>query len=184
MANRFSATWTPKRAQERVLHQIGEIEKLLDADALVKWAGPEVRKAVAGRTSKGVDVEDRKFEGYSDDYADRKKGGRRSPVTLTDSGEMLHLLEFRKTGKASGKVYVRTGGHPNRAAVAAAHQHGAGNVPQRRWLGMSPADMKLLNRETLLWLERALALKGPGLKKTGSKAFVPRGSTVWTVKNP
>lgn len=38
-----------------------------------------------------------KFRPYSKTYADRKKGGRRSPVTMIDTGKMLASLKFRET---------------------------------------------------------------------------------------
>jgi len=184
MANNWSATLTPKGAMKRVLKQMKDIEQLIQGGKLVDWAGELVPAMVVQRTIKGYDNRDRKFEGYSDSYASQWKGGRKQPVTLVKDGEMVDLVDFKKTGPRSGKVYVRTGGNPNREAIAAAHYRGAGWLPQRMWLGMSPSDMKILNRETLLWLERRLNLQGPGLRKTGSRAFKPKGKKVWTVKNP
>ena len=113
--------------------------------------------------------------------ATAKKKGRTSPVDLADTGTMLGLLDFNATGGASGKVYVRAGGSPNRAAVAAAHHHGQG-VPQREWLGVSPSSMKVLNRKTLIYAESALALMNAGeggFVKQGPKAFTKKGATVW-----
>lgn len=40
-----------------------------------------------------------KYKAYSKSYAERKKGGRRSPVNMTDTGKMLRSLKVRKTKK-------------------------------------------------------------------------------------
>lgn len=37
------------------------------------------------------------YEKYSEGYAKAKKGGKRKPVTLTESGKMLRSLTFRST---------------------------------------------------------------------------------------
>ena len=197
MANNWSVHVTPKNAVRKVGDLMNKIERtVLNEAKLVRWAGPKVREAVASRTAQGKNVRDANFTLYSKKYADKEKGGRRRPVTLDDTGLMLQLLDFKTTGNRSGKVYVKTGGTPNREAIAAAHHRGEGNVPKRQWIGMSPTDMKKLDRETLLRLEKELGLSGPGLQAIfgyrkisvsaggGRTAFAVVGRAPWKYTHP
>lgn len=180
MANNFSATWKPHQAMSNVKRTLSRIQKDMDADKIITWALPKVKDAVIERTTRGLDLADREFIPYSEGYARSHKDGMNSPVTLVESGQMLGQLKADRLGKARAKVFVRTGGSPNRQAIAAAHHRGQG-VPRREWLGMSPKDMNGLNRDTVLHLESLLRLTGPGLKTSG-KAF--RGTAPWRVRNP
>lgn len=164
----------------KVRDTLNRIQREVSSDKVIKWALPRVKQQIVTRTTRGRDIDDDNFEPYSPSYADSHKGGRNSPVTLTDTGQMLGNLETKRKSSTTAVVFVRTGGRPNRAAVGAAHHRGQG-VTRRRWLGMSPSDMRILNRDTVLFVEKLLKLEGPGLKKKG-KAF--KTTTPWVVRNP
>ena len=44
----------------------------------------------------GMAADNTQFEQYSEAYAKRKKGGRRSPVTLKDTGKMLNAFDVQR----------------------------------------------------------------------------------------
>jgi hypothetical protein len=166
---------------DKVRNTLARLQKDVSSDKIINWALPRVRDQIVTRTTRGRDIEDDIFDPYSTNYANTRKGGRTQPVTLTDTGQMLDQLTTRKKSSTRAIVFVRTGGHPNRAAVGAAHHRGQG-TKRRRWLGMSPSDMRILERDTLVFVDKALRLTGEGLKKKGT-VFSTRGN-VWTVRNP
>lgn len=183
--------------RREVLQRLDHIQKnLLDPRTIIKWAGPKVRDQIVTRTTSGRDTDDRNFRQYSSSYADKCKSGRREPVTLTLTGTMMDNTLFKATGPRSGKVFVQSSRPPaptrcdrtmaNRRGVGSAHHRGAG-VPPRKWLGMSPSDLKWANKETREYLEvRARNLLGltPSavLAVSGGKVFSK--GVAWKVRNP
>lgn len=184
MPDAFSAKWRQPGGMKRVIDTLRRIEKAMDADLLVTWAGPKVVGAIKSRTTSGRDLNDQNFVPYSTRsalgrrYVNEFKGGRTQPVTLTRTGIMQGNLKARKKGRAKVTVSV-VGAH---ADLAPKHQHGLDGVPRRSWLGMSPSDMRQLNADTLIFIERdVLKLGGPGLSTVGS---LFKSKQPWTVKNP
>jgi hypothetical protein len=68
--------------------------------------------------------------------------------------------------------------------VGQAHHRGEGRLPVRRWLGMSPADMRVLNADTIVWMDQELG----HIAANSGGTIVKRGRAVrgvaWNVKNP
>ena len=46
-----------------------------------------------------------KYEKYSSQYANSKKNGKRTPVTLVDTGKMLKTLKFAPTSKGKIRIF-------------------------------------------------------------------------------
>ena len=179
----FGARWKQPGGMARVAETLRRIERDLDSGKIITWAAPKVVSAIKARTTSGRDLDDNNFEPYSTRsaagrrYVQEHKGGRVFPVTLHKSGTMQGNLKARRKGRSRMSVAV-VGRHSD---LAVTHQRGLGNVPARPWLGMSPSDMRELNRDTLFFLEGLLKLGGPGLRTVGAKPFT---GVPWTVRNP
>jgi len=94
--------------------------------------GTFVVQHIRRRTKKGISIEGKRFVRYSKRYARRKKGNRRTPVTLTDKGAMLRGVRKRRRG--GDRMTVRVDAN---LAAAIAHQRGLGRVPRRAWFGLT-----------------------------------------------
>ncbi|MGB0888988.1 MAG: hypothetical protein ACPGWS_01775 [Solirubrobacterales bacterium] len=179
----FSARWRQPGGMNRVRETFRRIEREMDAGKLVTWAAPKVVQHVKERTTSGDDIHDKQFAPYSTRseagrrYVQQRKGGRTSPVTLSDSGVMQGNLKARKKGRA--RIVVSVVGEGADRAVK--HHRGLG-ITRRPWVGMSPSGMRELNRDTVLFVEKLLKLQGPGLRTAGGRPF--RGKTPWSVRNP
>lgn len=174
MANKWEAVVTPSQGFRKVGQDLDKISKeILNTRDLIKFAGPVAVKAIAGRTAKGSDVRDRPMRQYNQFYAEKKKGGRLSPRTLTDTGTMMDAMSFRVINATNGEVYFKTRGNPNREALARIHHDDV------NFFGMSPSDKRVLNQATIREMERVI--RGSNLsvlEVTGSSVL--EGSEPWT----
>jgi len=90
------------------------------------------------------------FKPYSSSYAARKKGGRTTPVTLTDTKRMLDSIKVRNEQAvldSNGRLQIEVGpvGVEN-IQIAENHQFGIGGVPTRPFMGVTPEEQKELLR--------------------------------------
>lgn len=177
MPNKWKMTVTPARAFDKAGNDLDKIQRvLINPRTLIEFAGPIAVRAMSGRTLKGSDSNDRPMRPYSPKYADQRKGGRRAPRTLKDEGIMLDAMTFRVVTNTRGEVFFQARGNPSRDAVASAHHDDV------NFFGMSPSDMRLMNKETDAMMEKVIRrqLAGSEFEVKGTKAFTVRGGKAWT----
>lgn len=108
------------------------------------------------RTRRGVGPDGEQYQPYSENYARRKKGGATTPVTLTDTGEMLGSMQVIEGGRATAEASIRStavrgasgrfeslrdqkvviGFPPGDAAMKAIVHHEGRGVPRRPFMGL------------------------------------------------
>ena len=109
-----------------------------------------IRKQILDNTRKGVDMDGNPFKEYSESYLNAKadyqskgkvtaaKMVRASVVNMRLSGVMLRSISVRKVANGYEIFFA----DKSRAFIAYAHQTGKGNLPERKFFGVSPADEK------------------------------------------
>ena len=81
----------------------------------------------------GIDARGGKFPPYSVSYANRKKAGRRTPVTLKDTGKMLKAFQVLKSDYKAKELKFKYGTKANQQGIKMnEHNDGAGRLPVRR----------------------------------------------------
>lgn len=130
----------------------GELQKIIKSvgPATIDY-GKEIANHVRSRTrNQGVTMYGNRFKPYSSSYAARKKGGRTTPVTLTDTKRMLDSIKVRNEQAvldSNGRLQIEVGpvGVEN-IRIAENHQFGIGGVPTRPFMGITPEEQKELLR--------------------------------------
>ena len=82
---------------------IPDIERAFTSDILTREVRLEVIRTI--QSGKSPVEGARKFKDYSELYSKRKKGGRLSPVDMTDTGKMMRSLLVEKTSKSYRLVF-------------------------------------------------------------------------------
>lgn len=172
------------RGQESVLRSLDEIQDIVSDGKLVVVFGNGIRDRIVTRTQQGIDANGRKFKAYSAAYGQLK--GRRSPVTLSGTATrrgigpvtMMGLVEAKKTSNTTGQIRIRSGGKSDRRIVGDAHHYGKGRNPERKWMGLSPADRRDLSNVIVDWIDDqlrgrvpsagAMTVRGTVVKRRGS----------------
>ena len=81
----------------------------------------------------GSDADGNSFKQYSQSYAKRKKGGKRTPVTLKDTGKMLKAFQVLKADYKSKELKFRYGTKANKQGIKMnEHNDGTGRLPVRK----------------------------------------------------
>lgn len=121
-----------------------DVQKRID-DTVRKRLDEQAREAlqhIRDRTLKGIGTNGRRFKPYAPSTAKRK--GRREPVTLRQSLDMMNSLHTRSGGKNRREVVFRDRGRNER--IGRYHQYGTRNreagarrerMPARRWFGLT-----------------------------------------------
>ncbi len=124
---------------------------------------------VIRRTEKGIDVKGRPFKPYNAEYAKRRLlAGRGSQPRLWLTGGMVGSFAFRASRAGADGLTVtfspgastspslsltskgaqQTGRRsPPHNLLAFYHQSGAGNLPRRRWVGLTKDEIKMVGKE-------------------------------------
>jgi hypothetical protein len=140
----------------------------VDVEALLRLIASLVVGHIRERTGKGLDVDDKPFKPYSEDYAaDRAALGRNtSPVTMLMTGGMVGSVGIVDEDADSVTIGLGTGTSPQLSPPTRTrrrkttgkrgpphnllgrwHQEGQGNNPKRRWFGVSPRGDKAIRRQ-------------------------------------
>ena len=128
----------------------GELDKIIKSvvPATIEY-GERVAELVRVRTRSGKNMMGGAFTPYSQRWADKKKGGARTPVTLTDTGSMLDglvVVNKQATLDSSGRIAVEvTNNDKDDSWKMKSHQYGLRN-PQRQFLGVTDEEQKDLLR--------------------------------------
>ena len=116
--------------------------KLVPSDEDMAHLGRDAVQTMVKRTQEGKDVDGTLFAPYSRKYLDKKsKEGRyRGFVNLTWDGDMLQGMVVSQIPRGVRISFA------NRKEIASYHQQGAGHLPERRFFGLSEAEMSKLAR--------------------------------------
>jgi hypothetical protein len=141
--------------------------------ALAELVASLVVGHIRERCSRGIDIHDRPFAPYSEEYRATllKLGRNTTPVDMLLSGGLLGSVNVVERTENSVVVGVGTGTSPvvrprskrRRSAkqkrsgstargpahnlLAAWHQEGAGDLPRREWFGVSPSGDREIQRQ-------------------------------------
>ena len=107
---------------------------------MLKFREPDVKKMAENtvrrtkeQIASGKDYTGKTFEDYSDSYAKRKKGGKKQPVTLKDTGKMLKAFQVQRTTvRKNQEIQFLYGIKKNKQGTKLfLHNEGEGNMPKR-----------------------------------------------------
>ena len=104
------------------------VDAVVCSSELGSAAGAFAVSKIISRTLSGKDVDDSPFAPYSESY------GKRGPVNLVRTGEMLASLEFTE-GSNNTKISCDS-------STAKYHEEGTDTMPQRRFMGLSTANIE------------------------------------------
>jgi hypothetical protein len=166
MARGHGRRGTPHGSRVRVSAS-GELE--IDTKRLVSHLKARIPGMVQRRTQAGIDERGKPFKPYSSGYqVARLKSGRSAQPSLWLTGGMVSsygLRSARLVGTTITLIFgpgastsaslalgdkgsVMTGRRsPPHNLLGYYHQTGAGNLPRRRWMGLSDAEMATLAKE-------------------------------------
>lgn len=103
----------------------------------------EIIRRVKQRTTSGVDVNGAPFVPYSEGYGERVKG-RRTPVTLVETGTMLGALGIVDETELRVELGFRSNTMRRRASF---HQYGRGPNPRRQFLWLDTTEIHEFEEE-------------------------------------
>lgn len=145
----------------------GELE--IQLDKIKKYLTARIPGIVISRTRKGIDQNGKPFRAYSENYA-RLKGlaGRTPGANLWLTGGMVGSFALRSHSKDAHGLHLffapdsaqsptllltedgakqGSGVTPPHNTLAGYHQKGVGNLPRRKWIGLTRAESKKLAKE-------------------------------------
>ena len=128
-----------KNLQARYIKLAHKLPRLITMG--LEQSGQFLKTAILDRTDRGLDMNRRKFIGYSDAYKELKGKTR---VDLQDTNDMLNSIDSRVVSKNKVQVYFRSG---REAMKAFWHQTGAGNLPVRKFFGYDKALENVIQRQ-------------------------------------
>lgn len=121
------------------------------------------------RTSRGIDSRGKPFKAYSPDYAKaRLQAGRTANPTLSLTGGMVGSFGLRSSQRGRDSLVMRFGPgtttspqmslgkgaahHTGRRSpphnlLGWYHESGAGDLPKRRWIGLTKEELAQLTKE-------------------------------------
>lgn len=136
-----------------ILKWLDNMEANLTTQELMKSIGVVAKNFVIKRTLSGKDVNGASFKIYSIQYA-RMKGVSRSPVNLRSTGQMLASMT---TIVSSDNTVVIVGFDSGEGRLKAIiHTTGAGNNPERDFLGLNLKELNVINNMILQHIENLI----------------------------
>ena len=106
----------------------------------LEQAGVQLKTIIDTRTDKGLDINRKRFVGYSPSYAEEKG---KTIVNLQDTNRMLQSIDSKKRNKNQVQIYFRSQAQAKKALW---HQQGMGKLPQRKFFGYNLATEKVIRR--------------------------------------
>lgn len=103
----------------------------------------EAIEEINQRTLDNSDVSGKAFARYSKEYAE-KKGVSRNSVDLFLEGDMLNNLTYDIDPDRGVVEILLTG---EEAAKGHGHHTGGGNLPKRRWFGLTPDEVEAITNQ-------------------------------------
>ena len=120
----------------------------------LEQAGVQLKTIIDTRTDKGLDINRKRFVGYSPSYAEEKG---KTIVNLQDTNRMLQSIDSKKRNKNQVQIYFRSQAQAKKALW---HQQGMGKLPVRKFFGYDKRTEKVI-RDTF---EKFMKKQIKGLK--------------------
>ena len=128
-----------KQVQARYIKFINKFPQIIRMG--LDQAGENLKTIIIDRTNKrGLDMNNRKFVGYSPMYQELKGKSR---VDLEDTNRMLQSISSKVVSKNKAQVFFRS---QREATKAFWHQTGQGNLPVRKFFGFNKKVEKLIGK--------------------------------------
>ena len=106
----------------------------------LEQAGVQLKTIIDTRTDKGLDINRKRFVGYSPSYAEEKG---KTIVNLQDTNRMLQSIDSKKRNKNQVQIYFRSQAQAKKALW---HQQGMGKLPVRKFFGYDKRTEKVIRR--------------------------------------
>tara|TARA_B100001939_G_C16939027_1_gene617438 strand:- start:825 stop:1286 length:462 start_codon:yes stop_codon:yes gene_type:complete len=144
MALEIKITSNVKKVQARYIKFLNKFPAIIKMG--LEQAGENLKEAILDRTDRGLDMNRKRFIGYSDSYAAMKG---KTTVDLQDTNKMLQSIGSKLISSNKAQVYFRS---QREATKAFMHQTGQGNLPIRKFFGFDKKLEKVIqkNYENLL----------------------------------
>lgn len=123
----------------------------------------EIRRIIIDRTKSGRSVTGSPFAPYSVKYARKRKGGRITPVTLTNKNVMLESLRVQKHGTKATVSLPR-----NQAIKGSTLHYGRKSgtpMPARPWFDLSQGESREMERR----FKNSMTVNHGRLRKDGGR---------------
>lgn len=104
----------------------------------LEQAGVQLKTIIDTRTDKGLDINRKRFVGYSPSYAEEKG---KTIVNLQDTNRMLQSIDSKKRNKNQVQIYFRSQAQAKKALW---HQQGMGKLPVRKFFGYDKKTEKVI----------------------------------------
>ena len=104
----------------------------------LEQAGVQLKTIIDTRTDKGLDINRKRFVGYSPSYAEEKG---KTIVNLQDTNRMLQSIDSKKRNKNQVQIYFRSQAQAKKALW---HQQGMGKLPERKFFGYDKRTEKVI----------------------------------------
>ena len=104
----------------------------------LEQAGVQLKTIIDTRTDKGLDINRKRFVGYSPSYAEEKG---KTIVNLQDTNRMLQSIDSKKRNKNQVQIYFRSQAQAKKALW---HQQGMGKLPVRKFFGYDKRTEKVI----------------------------------------
>ena len=104
----------------------------------LEQAGVQLKTIIDTRTDKGLDINRKRFVGYSPSYAEEKG---KTIVNLQDTNKMLQSIDSKKRNKNQVQIYFRSQAQAKKALW---HQQGMGKLPVRKFFGYDKRTEKVI----------------------------------------
>ena len=149
MALSINITSNVKIVQARYIKFINKFPQIIKMG--LDQAGENLKTIIVDRTHKrGLDMNNRKFIGYSPYYQELKG---KSKVDLMDSNRMLQSIASRVVSSNKAEVYFRS---QREATKAFWHQTGQGKLPVRKFFGFNKKVEKLIKKNYERFLNKQI----------------------------
>ena len=142
-----------RKVQARYIKFINKFPSIIKMG--LAQAGENLKEIVVVRTNeRGLDMNNRKFVGYSDMYQQLKGKSR---VDLEDTNRMLQSITSKVVSKNKAQVFFRS---QREATKAFWHQTGQGNLPIRKFFGFNKKAEKVIQKNYELFLKKQIRSLG------------------------
>ncbi len=141
-----------KNLQARYIKFAHKLPRLITMG--LEQSGQFLKTAILDRTDRGLDMNKRKFIGYSDSYKQLKGKTR---VDLQDTNDMLNSIDSRVVSKNKVQVFFRSG---REATKAFWHQTGQGKLPVRKFFGYDKKLEKVIQNNFAKFIKKEIRRLG------------------------
>jgi len=152
MALDLKVTSNVKKVQARYVKFLHRFPRIIQQG--LDQAGEQLKTIIVKRTESGRDQDGRRFQGYSQAYADLKG---KTTVDLEDTNKMLQSISSKVVSRNRAQIFFRSS---REATKGLFHQKGMGNLPERKFFGFNKKTEKVIQRTYENFLKKEIKRLG------------------------